>query len=317
MQTVVKNRVMVNLCMVLFVAGCTPPQTAQRISAFATATANVSENVADAFRRVDESYIATAAEDAVNKVSKGDKVNPKEIAKPFLNLEEYEARASVLRSLSNYAALLAEIMGDTPQKQLDAQVDQFAASLKQLSSNKTLQGMVGGKSPLTNEDIGILATAINELARLAIDYKRTKEARAIIQSSHENVEQICDLLQKDIGAKRSDPGLRSQLYIDYDKRINERFQWIENNSIAKSQGKPLLSPVEQRTEIFTWLTMAQDQEKSDSTMERIYQSLGTLRSTHSKLLTAFNDSAPELDALIGLLKAEAERVSNRYNTLKK
>jgi hypothetical protein len=82
-------------------------------------------------------------------------------------------------------------------------------------------------------------------------------------------------------------------------------------------GKTILSPLEQRAEILSWLSMVQDQAKSDSTMERIYRSLGTLGATHGKLLTAFNDSAPELDELIGLLRTEADRVQNRYDTLKK
>jgi hypothetical protein len=317
MQLPSKRSFIFTLALVIFLIGCTPPQVAQRISAFATATTDVSENVADAFRRVGESYIATATEEAVEKISKGEKVNPKEVVKPFLDNNEYEARATILRGLSNYATLLAQIMGDSPQKDLDANVDKLAASLKNLSSDKTLQGKLGGKSALTNEDVGILATGINEIAKLVIDYKRTKDVKIVIGEADEHIQKICYLLQKDIGEKRDVPGLRSQLYITYDKRIQDRFDWIATNSKPNGGSKPIFSPLEQRAEIYTWLGMVQDQEKSDGTMERIYQSLGTLRLAHSKLLTAFNDSAPELDEQIALLKSEAERVRNRYGELKK
>jgi len=304
------------LTITIFVTACTPPQAVKRISAFSAATTDVSENVADAFRRVDEAYIVTSTEEAVAKISAGEKVNPKEVSKPFLDGKEYEVRAAILRALSDYAVLLAEIMGDTTQQELDAQVDKFAASLKSLSSEKNLQAMLGDKKTLSNGDIGILATGINEIARIAIDYKRTKEVKKVISDANPSIQTICSLLQKDVGDKRENPGLRSVLYISYDKRIADRFMWIAANS-KTVKGKTMLSPLEQRAEILSWLSMVQDQEKADAAMERIYRSLGTLGTTHGKLQTAFNDSAPELDELIGLLKAEADRVKNRYDALKK
>lgn len=296
--------------------GCTPPLAAKRISAFSTATTDVSENVADAFKSVDEAYIATATEEAVAKIATGEKVNPKEVAKPFLEAKEYEARAALLRTLSEYAGLLAEIMGDSPREELDAQVDKLAASLKSLSSDNILQGMLGDKKVLTNEEVGIIATGINEVAGLIIDYKRTKEIKNIIKKADPHIKEICTALQKDIGGKRDVPGLRSQLYASYDKRIQERFKWIATNSKSEN-GRKVLTPLEQRAEIVSWLSMVQDQAKADGAMERIHRSIGTLGATHGKLSTAFDDSAPELDELIGLLKSEADRVKNRYEVLKK
>lgn len=306
-----------SLFFTLTLTGCfSSPLAAKRISAFYAATTDVSENVADAFKSVDEAYIATATEEAVAKIAAGEKVNPKEVAKPFLDAKEYEARAALLRALSEYAGLLAEIMGDSPRKKLDAQVDKLAASLKSLSSDTTLQGMLGNEKVLTKEEIGIIATGINEIAGLIIDYKRKKDIKDIIKNANPHIEKICAALQKDIGGKRDVPGLRSQLYASYDKRIQERFEWIKTNSESKS-GRKVFTPLEQRAEILSWLYMVQDQAKADGAMERIYRSIGTLVATHDKLSTAFDDSATELDELIGLLKSEADRVKNRYEVLKK
>ncbi|MGZ0079497.1 hypothetical protein [Methylomonas sp. ZR1] len=302
---------------IMCLAACTPPNTAQRISAFATATTDVSENVADAFKQVNQAYIATATDEAVGIISQGGKVDPKAVSKPFLDNDQYEARAAVLRVLADYAGLLAEIMGDTPQQNLDAEVDKFAAALNSLSSSSDLQNLLGVSSPLTKNDVGILATGINEIARLFIDYKRTKETKVIIRDADASIARITTLLQKDIGAKREVSGLRSQLYAAYDKRLADRFIWISRQSKPGKTTTNGFSSVEQRAEVVAWLDLVKDQEQADHTLERIYKSLGTLRAAHGKLLTAYDDDAPELDSLIGLLKSEAERVSARYKSLKK
>lgn len=306
------------------VAGCVPPAAQDRVTAFSGATKVTIESVRNAFQTVDDAYIETRTEEAIYVIASGKKINPKDVAKPFLDHDVLQARLDVLDQVSSYADLLASLVGTDNQEELDAKVDQFSSSLKSVASNDVLQKAFGTKNSdgtfnpvLSDKDRGILATALNEMARIMIGVKTRHAVQDAVQEMDPNIKTICELLRKDIGESRRAPGLRSALYHSYEKQLADRFRWIAAHSAklgAKSNAS-LLSPLEQRDEIRAWLRIVKDQETADTTMEGIYRSLGQLAKTHGQLYQAFEKTSPSLDESIKMLRREADYVRNRYKAL--
>lgn len=305
------------------VAGCAP-LAQHRVTAFAGATTETISAVRSAFETVNTAYVETRTEEAIKKIGTGEKVNPKLVGQPFLGPETLQARLDVLDQLSKYAELLATLMSDKSQKELDAKVDQFAAGLKALADDELLKRAFGTPNTdgtfnpvLGDRDRALLATALNEMARIAIDVRRTRAVREAIRAMNPHIGDICNLLKRDIGEKRDTPGLRSALYISYDKQLTDRFKWISDHS-AKPGGKAdkaVLSPLEQRAEIRSWLGLVQDQSTADAAMAGIYRSLSQVAKVHSELDTAFEKASPGLDELIRILRDEAGHIRDRYRTL--
>jgi len=306
------GRLIYGAVVLFLLAGCTSTNAGRKISEFSASTKSVSEGVANAFRCVDETGIAIATDKAVLDISQHRKVDPKQAMQPFLNETDYKSRMAALQALSDYAVLLNSIMGEKPVSSLDSEIDRFASSLYSLFSD--LSVMTNGTSYVPGNEVGVLASCFNEIAKVVIDNKRAKNSKLIISSSDPYIQKICNLLKQDIGTDIHTRGLRSQLYASYDKLMEGRYAVISTSLCCDNA---MLAPRDKRTEIGLWLSLVNEQKAADEAMVQLSASLEALQKAHGQLVHAFDSSSPELDQSIAMLKVASDRLMQRFNKLKR
>ncbi len=306
------GRLIYGTVVLILLSGCASPSAGRKISEFSASTKSVSEGIARAFRCVDETGTALATDKAVLVISQNGKVDPKRAMQPFLDESDYKSRIAALQALSDYAVLLNSIMGEKPVSSLDSEIDRFASSLYSLSSD--LSVMTNGTSYVPGNEVGVLASCFNEIAKVVIDNKRANNCKIIISSSDPYIQKICNLLKQDIGTDRYSRGLRSQLYVSYDKLMTDRYTVI---SKALCCDKSILAPRDKRTEIGLWLSLVNEQKAADEAMVQLYKSLEALQKAHGQLVHAFDSSSPEFDQSMAMLKVESDRLMDRFNKLKR
>lgn len=308
------------LASALLLVGCGPRAAAKEISAFSAATTSTIDGVTGAFEKIDAAYVDTKTEEAILTISRGGVVDPATIIEPFLPTDVLAARIEVLESLAAYAELLGELTSDSSTAKLDAAVDGVAARLRSLSANETLVTALrrGQATPLVSDaDIGLAATAFNEIARAIIDAKRTRAASDAVIAANTHVATVTELLRKDIGTDR-EVGLRGQLWSSYSKQITDRFSWIHGHMPRVDAPAPpgALSPNELREAIIAWVDLARDQMIADAALAQTHKALGTLATTHDALARSLQGPPiASIDELIAELREAGERIRTRYRAL--
>ena len=283
--------------------GCATQNAAKRIAAFSEATTLVTQNASDAFETVDRKYFDVQVARAVINYDKG--FDPHSI-KPFLNPEELQVRLTVLKGLQRYSEKLSMIMGNEQLDKFDKQTQDLGASLTSINED-LVKKQILKVQPVDANEIRVFTTSVNTLGRWFIDYKRTKDVKVVIGDMQEPVSHICDLLIKDIGMTRDDPGLRNQLWNQYEQSMTAQDEFIQHSN---------LDPLSKRDEIKALIQLAVEQKQADATFEGIETSLEKFKEAHAKLMEAFNErTSIEIDNLIAQLTAEGERVKDFYDRL--
>src|SRR5882672_1581751 len=289
----------------LMLLGCATDQAALRIGAFATGVGTCTDNVSQAFIEVEDVHSRAQTSGAIITFQTM-QCDPDSI-KPFLDPQEVEARMTILAGLKLYAEKLSEVMGNSQLDKFDEQTKAFGESLKKLNASDALKQH--GLPHVSEKDLDIFTAAVDALGRWFIDWKRSKEVKAIITDMHPHVVRICELLGKDIGSKRTDKGLRFQVYKDFSDLIRNRSDWIWKD-IKK------FDAIQKRDEIAALVQLIRDRQTADRTLEGTYKVLSKLQETHQQLGKAFEDEAPNLEDRIRELVGEGKRISEYYKQLK-
>jgi hypothetical protein len=293
------------LFLVLLAAACSsPPIASKRIAAFSTATQTATSNVADSFEAVEQSYFRAQLATAIANFDPAVGFDPNSI-KRFLSPADIEARTKVLKSLSSYARALAAATSDSRLKEFDGATKELGDSLTKFSASDGAQALSKGALPTAAP--AALATAVNAIGRWLIEYKREKALKAVIPEMNEHVAAICTLLRQDIGELEA-PGMRNQLYNQFEQEITTRNQWI-------SQNYGELDPIERRQELTRLARLPIEQEQADAALAAVRRTLVQLEKTHAKLAQAFDENDVAIDAMIRGLAAEAKRVKGFYESI--
>lgn len=198
--------------------------------------------------------------------------------KPFLPARDLQVREDVLGGLQTYANDLSQIAGDQAFAPLDQQASALSAALVTLSSNGELQKLAPGASDTEAKG---LATAVDTLGKMLIERKRRKELPSIIRKMQPVLEQLCGLLEQDIGDKPTDGrdghGLRNQLWNEYDDLIGNQTDYISEN-------KARFTPAEKATEIVRLPQLVTEQQDADAALASTKAALRQLVETHHALL---------------------------------
>jgi hypothetical protein len=264
---------------------------AKRSAAFGNAASAVLRDSSNAYDTVERTTYNASVSSLVLDFDKSGFDRNK--IKSFLPAKDLEVRQNLLRGLQAYSDNLAEVAGDKSFTSLDKQSTTLSAALVSLAANGELQKLIPGAS--ADESKG-LATAIDTLARVLIERKRRKELPGIISKMQPVLEQICDLLDKDLGNKPTNrtggSGLRDQLWNMYDQLIDNQVDYIAKNGSR-------LSPAEKATEISKLPQLVAEQQSADAALAHTQLALRDLVKTHRALLMsegngAFQDRFNEL-----------------------
>jgi len=288
-----------SLSLLLLVSGCSVTPLEQRATEFSTAATAATLKVQNAYQLVEESYIDAQMVSLVNNFdTKG--FNATQI-QSFMPSAAMRARTQMIAGLQQYATLLAEVSGNEPVTALDAQSEALGKSLQGLSDSTGLSSVA--KS--ANTDMGIASTAVDALGRILIEHKTAKELPGILSQMQKPVDDICQLLEADIGTPEGG-GLRNQLKVDYDRLIAEQRTYIYGNE-AK------MTPDERRTEIAKLPQLVTTEQQDDVTLAQTQAALKALAATNDALAASKNSKqAPAFRALLAELETEGQQIGSVY-----
>ncbi len=286
------------LCMLLL-SGCSVTPLTRRATEFSTAATATTVKVQNAYQLVEASYIDAQMASLVNNFNtKG--FSPSQIHS-FMPTAAMQARMQMIAGLQQYATLLAEVSGNEPVAALDTQSEALGKSLQRLSGSAGLSSMA--KNAKTG--IGVTSTAVDALGRMLIAHETAKELPAILVRMEKPVNEICQVLEADIGTPEGG-GLRNQLKVDYDNLIAEQRTYIYANE-AK------MTPEETRAEIEKLPQLVITEERDDAVLAQTQAALNALAATNDALVATKNRKhAPAFRALLGELVTEAEQIGSVY-----
>ncbi len=288
------------LPLLLCLSGCSVSPLMQRVTAFSTAATAATVKVQNAYQLVEQSYSEAQMASLVNNFdSKG--FNTSQIHS-FMPGAAMQARTQLVAGLQQYATLLAEVSGNQPVTALDTQSEALGKSLQTLSKTTDLAGVARN----ANSDISVASTAVDALGRLLIEHKTARELPAILEQMQKPVDEICQLLEDDIGTPEGG-GLRNQLKIDYDSLIADQRTYIYANE-AK------MTPGEKRAEIQKLPQFVTSERQGDAVLVQTQAALKALATTNDALATARNSKqAPAFRVLLSELMAEGQQIGSVYN----
>jgi hypothetical protein len=285
-------------------SGCALSPLGKRATAFSTAASTTTLQVKNGYQVVEQSYSDVQVDNLV-KTFDTQGFEPAKI-QPFLSEADRKARTQLLEGLQQYATLLAAVSGNDQVTALDKQSEAVGKDLTSLSKDS------GFKSVAKNSTIegGVAAAAVDALGRVLMEHKTAKELPSILDSMQKPVDQICQLLEEDIGDPQTG-GLRNQLKIDYDQLIADQRAYIYANEKA-------MSPDEKRAAIATLPQLALTEKQDDAALAQTQEALKKLATTHDALVaTKKSKDAPAFETLVSQLAAQGQQLGDDYSAATK
>ncbi len=286
------------LVLLSFLSGCSLSPLAKRTADFSSAAAATSIDTASAYQIVERAHYDTEVATLVANYDT-DGFHPEKI-KPFLKPEDQETRTRILNGLTQYAETLAEVSGDQPLADVDKQAAVLGNSLKDLSKS----GALAPLAKSADTELNIAAAALDALGRALIEHRRDRKLPDILKQMKDPIQQICDLLWKDIGDPEKS-GLRNQLKNDYATLIRKQTDFITDSKN--------LTAGERRAAIAELPKMLAAQADGDRTLAATQDALKQLALTHAALAdTAAAKDAPGFKALLSALVEDGIQLHGFY-----
>ncbi|HSY03359.1 MAG TPA: hypothetical protein VK819_14450 [Acidobacteriaceae bacterium] len=286
------------------VSGCAFSPLGKRATAFSTAASATTLQVKNGYQVVEQSYYDVQVDNLV-KVFDTEGFKTDNI-KPFLTPDEMKARTQLLQGLQQYATLLAAVSGNDAVAALDKQSESVGKDMESLSKDS------GFKSVAKNSTIegGVAAAAVDALGRELMARKTAKELPTILDEMQKPVDQICQLLEEDIGDPQTG-GLRNQLKNDYDQLIADQRAFIYANEKA-------MSPDEKRQAIAILPQLWIAEKQNDAALAQTQEALKKLATTHDALVdTKKSKDAPAFESLVSQLAVQGSQLSDVYSAATK
>jgi hypothetical protein len=285
--------------------GCAFSPLAKRSGTFGNAASKVVRDASGAYDTVQRAtYDANVSSLVLDFDRSGFDRNK---IKPFIPARDLQVRRQLLQGLQQYADDLADASSDHAFASVDEQSQALSKELTNLSSNADLKRI----APWANEtEAKGLATAVDTLAKVLVERKRRKELPGIIAKMQPVLEQICRLIDEDIGEKpiqgQAGHGLRGQLWIEYDDLIGNQTDYLAKN-------KDKLAPSERKAEIAKLPELVQQQQDADAAMEATQTALRDLSNAHRALLAPTNDTT--FKDRIQVLISDGQQIGTFYGKL--
>lgn len=293
-------RACVCFCAVMMASGCGLSPLAKRATAYSKAASTATLEVKSAYQLVEESYYDVEVA-SLQKNFDTDGFDPAKF-QPFLSEEDMKARTQLLEGLQQYATLLAAVSGNQEVTALDKQSEAVGKKVQALSKDSGLQTVAKNASM----DGGIAAAAVDALGRVLMEREMAKELPSILDSMQKPMDQICQLLEDDIGDPQTG-GLRNQLKLDYDRLIKDQTAFIYAN-------EKTMSPSEKQDAIAKLPELAAAEKKGDAALAQTQEALKKLATTHDALVdTKKSKDAPAFESLVSQLEEEGQQLGAVYS----
>ncbi len=297
-------RFCVALCVLSLASGCALSPLAKRASAFSGAASAATIQVKNGYQVVEQSYYDVQVAN-LEKTFDTQGFEPANI-QPFLPDNDMKVRTQLLDGLGQYATLLAAVTGNEAVAALDKQSESVGKNLQSLSKDSGVSTLAKNSTVAA----GVAAAAIDALGRMLMERKTAKELPSILDSMKTPVDQICQLLEDDIGDPQTG-GLRNQLKIDYDQLIKDQVAWIYANEKS-------MSPDEKEAAIARLPQLAATEKQGDEALAQTQDALKKLATTHDALVdTKKSKDAPAFQSLLSQLVAQGQQLGAVYSAVGK
>jgi hypothetical protein len=121
------------------------------------------------------------------------------------DVERVETVSGATQALAAYGKSLAALVDDTQSAELKAASNEFVASLGRVPT---------AKEHLSDEQLGAIGTAVQEVGGLWIESKRKQAVTTIVNNSKDAVEHLCDLLVRDFDPDKGWVAIQLQVIED-------------------------------------------------------------------------------------------------------
>src|SRR6266536_52662 len=285
--------------------GCSISPMSKRTAAFSTAAVATTQKTTKAYQLVEQSYHDAQVAALVVGYDQ-DGFHPDRI-QPFISTEDMKVRTRVLEGLTTYAETLAEISSDQPLKTLDTQAAAFGKSLQTISRNGEIKPLAKS-AHISDTELNIVTTAVDALGRALIENRRRKDLPQVLRQMKEPVNQICELLEKDIGDPEKS-GLRNELKNNYQKLVRKQEQFIQHNERQ-------MSPQEKRQEIQRLPQLVSEAKSADESLAATQKALAQLAKTHAALVESGDaKDSPAFRTLLAELIGSGQQLAEFYQKL--
>ena len=285
--------------------GCSISPMSKRTAAFSTAAVATTQKTTKAYQVVEQSYHDSQIASLVDAYDQAG-FHPEQI-QPFVSAEDMKVRTRVLEGLTKYAETLAEISSDQPLKSLDVQAAAFGKSLQTLSRNDEIKPLAKS-AHISDTELNAVTTAVDALGRALIENRRRKDLPEVLRQMKQPVNQICELLEKDIGDPEKS-GLRNELKNNYQTLIRKQEQFIHHNERQ-------MSAQEKRQEIQRLPQLVSEAKAADESLAATQQALAQLAKTHTALVESGNaKDSPGFRALLAELIEYGQQLADFYQKL--
>lgn len=281
------------------IGGCAMNPLANRAAAFSTAATAAATQTLNAYDQVNHAYsdgqMAVLVANYDRKGFDQDKLHP------FLPEKDLAVRRKVLNGLKDYAALLAEISGDKPVAEFEAQAAASADALRRLDSNsiKVLK--------VSDEQRNLAVTAVTAMGAILIEHQRAKALPAILEKMNGPIQNICSILRDDIGTLDS-AGLADAVHRSFDRQIEAQKDFID-------QHEKSMTAIEKRAEIETLPKLVLAQRQADEALASTRDTLADLAAAHAALTaTKGEKDSPAFRLKLNQLIENARTVAGYYQS---
>ena len=286
-------------------SGCSISPMSKRTAAFSTAAVATTQKTTQAYQLVEKSYHDSQVAALVDGFDQ-DGFHPEQM-QPFISAGDMKVRTVVLEGLTKYAETLALVSSDQPMTTLDTQAAAFGKSLQALSKNGEIKPLAKSAN-ISDTELNVVTTAVDALGRALIENRRRKELPEILRQMKEPVNQICELLEKDIGDPEKS-GLRNELKNNYQTLVRKQEQFIRHNEHQ-------MSSQEKRLEIQRLPQLVSEAKTADESLAATQKALEHLAKTHTALVESGNaKDSPGFRILLAELIDSGQQLADFYQKL--
>ncbi len=185
---------MLGVC-VLLTAGCAT--SLNHVGALSQASSELARRAADAYDMVNESTIERRIADiaADSKVSPGTETFDK-----LIGSNELAVRVSLLKGVEKYAGALGELASADFRKEIDTVAKNLYGALGELE--ETYMSATGSSLPIGNENLAIIATAVDAIGTAIVESKRRSALKTVIIQADPAVQKALSLVGGELPAFR-------------------------------------------------------------------------------------------------------------------
>lgn len=325
----------VALALCLTISGCTTSQLHKQVTPLAAATAPVIEQTTEAYRDAEaayelgQDYDAPVAFDATQPV-----YNPRTIKVLFTD-DQIQARLKVLAAFQLYVKNLTAITEGTDSPELDAASKSVGGDVASLgntlgpsidsvlaitpateSTTQTTVATTAGTTTTTSTTSSstpvplvssgtqnALSTGLDALGQFLVNRTIQKDLPQKIEAMDPVVEQLCQLLSKEIST------LQGLEHRTYDQIINQQTLFLREN-------KDKMDPGVRQEQIMKLPAMARQQHAADEELNNLQAALLKLALTHHALAAEAQGNNPEsLKQKLGDLETAGASLGKFYSSL--